>query len=163
MNWAVAILAFVTVQRLGELWLSDRNTRALLAAGAVEHGRAHYPLIVAVHAGWLAALWWWAPGRPIHGWLIALFALLQLARVWVIASLGRRWTTRIIVPPDAPLVRRGPYRWLRHPNYAIVVLEIALLPLAFSLTGIALVFSALNAGALWVRIRAEEEALSGRA
>ena len=160
MSWAIAILAFVTLQRLAELWLSSRNTRALLAEGASEHGRAHYPLIVAVHAAWLAALWWLAPGRPIAWPLVAAFALLQLARVWVIASLGRRWTTRIIILPGAPLVRRGPYRFVRHPNYAIVAAEIALLPLAFGLAAVALLFSALNALVLWVRISAEERALA---
>ena len=160
MTWAVAILAFVTLQRLGELWLSHRNTRTLLVQGAVEHGRPHYPLIVAVHAGWLAALWWLAPGRPIHWLLIALFVLLQLARIWVIATLGRRWTTRIIVLPGAPLVARGPYRFVSHPNYVVVIGEIALLPLAFGLWTVALVFSALNAVVLAVRVRAENKALA---
>ena len=159
MNLPVIILALVTLQRLGELWLSNRNTRRLLARGAREVGTAHYPLIVAVHALWLAALWWLAPGRPIDGFWLALFVLLQLARVWVIATLGERWTTRIIVLPDAPLVRRGPYRLLNHPNYAVVVAEIAVLPLVFGLWQVALIFSALNAAVLAIRIRAENRAL----
>ena len=164
MSWvAVAILAFVTAQRLAELWLSNRNTRRLLAEGAREHGRAHYPLIVAVHAAWLATLWWLAPGQPIHFALLALFLGLQMGRVWVIATLGKRWTTRIIVLSDTPLVKRGPYRFVAHPNYAIVALEIALLPLVFGLTAVALVFTVLNAVVLSIRIRAEEMALSGRA
>ena len=164
MSWvAVAILAFVTAQRLAELWLSNRNTRRLLAEGAREHGRAHYPLIVAVHAAWLATLWWPAPGQPLHFAMLALFLALQLARVWVIATLGKRWTTRIIVLSDTPLVKRGPYRFIAHPNYAIVALEIALLPLVFGLTAVALVFTVLNAVVLSIRIRAEEMALSGRA
>jgi methyltransferase len=157
---AIAILAMVTLQRLAELWLSNRNTRALLARGAREHGGRHYPLIVAVHAGWLAALWWLAPGQPIDWLLIALFALLQAARVWVLATLGPRWTTRIITIPGAPLVRKGPYRWLSHPNYLIVVLEIAVLPLAFGLETVALVFTLLNAAVLAVRIAAENKALA---
>ena len=156
---ATVILSLVTVQRLGELWLSNRNTRRLLEQGAVEHGAGHYSLLVAVHAAWLAALWWWAPAEPVNWPLIALFVLLQLARAWVIATLGGRWTTRIIVLPAAPLVRRGPYRFVDHPNYGIVVLEIAILPLAFGLTAVALVFTLLNAAALAVRIRAENEAL----
>ena len=156
---ATVILFLVTVQRLGELWLSNRNTRRLLEQGAVEHGARHYPLLVAVHAAWLAALWWWAAPQPVNWPLIALFVLLQLARVWVIATLGGRWTTRIIVLPSARLVRRGPYRYVDHPNYGIVVLEIAILPLAFGLTAVALVFTLLNAAALAVRIRAENEAL----
>ena len=155
----VVILALVTAQRLAELWLSNRNTRRLLDQGAVVHGAGHYPLIIAVHAAWLAALWWWAPGRPIDWGLMAAFVLLQAARVWVIATLGSRWTTRIIVMPTAPLVRRGPYRFVNHPNYVIVALEIAILPLAFGLVGVALAFSLLNAAILWVRIREENAAL----
>ena len=160
MSWAViAILGFVTLQRLAELRLAERNSRRLLADGAVEHAAGHYPFLVALHMAWLAALWWWAPGRPINLALLALFALLQLGRVWVIATLGKRWTTRIIVKPGAPLVRSGPYRFLDHPNYAIVTAEIAVLPLVFGLVGIAIVFSLLNAIILWVRIRAENQAL----
>ena len=157
---AAAILALITLQRLGELWLSNRNTRALLAQGASEHGRSHYPLLIALHVGWLAALWWLAPGRDVLWPLVAVYALLQVARAWAIGSLGRRWTTRIIVLPQAPLVARGPYRFVRHPNYVIVTLEIALLPLAFSLWEVALLFSALNAAILAIRIRAEEKALA---
>lgn len=161
MTWAaIVILLFVTAQRLFELWLSNRNTRRLLSKGAVEAGRSHYPLLVAVHVAWLAALWWWAPGRSINWALIIVFGLLQLARLWVIATLGTRWTTRIIVLPGAPLVRAGPYRLVDHPNYLIVALEIAVLPLAFGLTGVALVFSILNAAILTVRIRAENKALA---
>jgi methyltransferase len=160
MSWApIAILGFVTLQRLAELRLSAVNTRRLLANGAAEHGAAHYPLIVALHAAWLAALWWWAPGRPIGIPLLLLFLLLQLARLWVIASLGRRWTTRIIVPPQAPLVRRGPYRFVDHPNYIVVALEIAILPLVFGLVKVALLFSLLNAAMLIVRLREENRAL----
>ena len=160
MNLPVIILALVTLQRLGELWLSNGNTRRLLARGAREVAAAHYPLIVAVHALWLAALWWLAPGRPIDGFWLALFVLLQLARVWVIATLGQRWTTRIIVLPDAPLVRRGPYRFVNHPNYVIVIGEIAALPLAFGLWAVALLFTLLNAAVLAVRIREENRALA---
>jgi methyltransferase len=160
-SWAaVLILALVTAQRLAELWLSNRNTRRLLDQGAVEIGRSHYPLIVGVHVAWLAALWWLAPGRPINWALLTLFVLLQLGRLWVLATLGPRWTTRIIVLPGAPLVRSGPYRFVDHPNYLIVALEIAVLPLVFGLAGVALVFSLLNAAVLSIRIRAENEALS---
>lgn len=161
MSWvAVTILAIVTAQRLVELWLSARNTRRLLAAGAREFGRSHYPLIVGVHVLWLATLWLLAPGREVEPAPMFLFLLMQLARIWVIASLGHRWTTRIIVLPGAPLVRRGPYKYLRHPNYLIVVLEIALLPLAFGLWQVALIFSLLNAGVLAIRISCENRALA---
>ena len=156
---AVLILGFVTLQRLAELWLAERNRRRLLARGAAEHGRDHYALIVGIHVLWLAALWWWAPGRPVSLPLLAAFAFLQIARLWVIASLGERWTTRIIVLPDAPLVTRGPFRFVDHPNYIVVVLEIAVLPLVFGLWQIALLFSLLNAAVLTVRIGAENRAL----
>lgn len=160
MTWAaIVILSLVTAQRLAELWLSNRNTRRLLDQGAVEVARSHYPLIVAVHVAWLAALWWFAPGQPIVWPLVVLFALLQLARMWVIATLGLRWTTRIIVLPGAPLVRSGPYRFVDHPNYVIVIAEIAVLPLAFGLVGWALFFSLLNAVVMTIRIRAENRAL----
>jgi methyltransferase len=154
----LVILALVTLQRLGELWLSNRNTRRLIAKGAREHSPGHYPLIVAVHVLWLASLWWLAPGRPVDGFWLAMFLAVELARIWVLASLGPRWTTRIIIL-DEPLVRRGPYRFVNHPNYLVVVAEIAVLPLVFGLWQVALVFSLLNAAILTVRIRAENAAL----
>jgi methyltransferase len=160
-SWPVyLILALVTLQRLGELALAERNTRRLLAQGAHEVGRGHYPLIVVVHAAWLIALWLLAPGQPIHSVPLLLFVALQVARIWVIASLGERWTTRIIILPGAALVRAGPYRWVDHPNYLVVMGEIAVLPLAFGLPAVALLFSLLNAVALRVRIREENKALA---
>lgn len=159
MTAAVLILAFVTVQRLGELVLARRNTARLRARGAHEVGAAHYPLIVLLHAAWLAGLWYLASDRPPEmGWL-AVFGLLQVARVWVIATLGERWTTRILVLPGAPLVATGPFRWVPHPNYCVVAGEILVLPLVFGLWRFGLVFSVLNAAVLWVRIRAEDAAL----
>jgi len=155
----IVILGLVTLQRLGELWLSKRNTRRLLASGAHEYAPEHYPLIVAVHALWLASLWWLAPSRPVDGFWLALFVLIELARIWVLGTLGPRWTTRIIVLPDAPLVRRGPYRFVNHPNYWVVVSEIAVLPLVFGLWKVALLFTLLNAAVLAIRIRKENEAL----
>ena len=156
---AAIILALVTLQRVAELIVARRNTRALLARGAREASPGHYLLIVAVHAGWLATLWWLGPGRPVSWALIGLFLLLQLGRLWVLATLGRRWTTRIIVLPGEPLVVRGPFRFVRHPNYLVVAGEIAILPLAFGLWQVALIFTLLNAAVLTVRIRAEEVAL----
>ena len=160
MSAAIVILALVTLQRLGELMLARRNTGRLLARGGREASPGHYPLIVAVHTAWLAALWWLAPGREIVWPLIGVFLLLQLGRAWVLATLGERWTTRIIVLPGAPLVARGPFRLVRHPNYLVVVLEIAILPLAFHLWEVALIFSLANAAVLTVRVRAEERALA---
>ena len=158
---AVAVLIFVTLQRLGELVLANRNTARLLARGAVEVAPGHYPLIVAVHTAWLAGLWLLATNRAPNLPLLAVFAMLQAARIWVLATLGERWTTRIIVLQDAPLVRTGPYRIVSHPNYCIVAAEIAILPLAFGLTWFALVFSPLNAAVLAIRLKAESRALRG--
>jgi len=156
---AVVILSLVTAQRFGELVLSNYNTTRLLSQGAREAAAGHYRYMVALHALWLAGLWWLAPGRSVNLGLLIIYGLLQGLRVWVLASLGRRWTTRIIVLPDAALVRQGPYRYLSHPNYVVVAAEIAVLPLVFGLVGYALVFSALNAIVLYVRIRAENVAL----
>jgi len=158
------VIALVTLLRLAELAHARRNTARLMARGAIEHGRGHYPVIVALHAGWLAALAALIPPDTPAQWpWLAVFAALQVARVWVIASLGPYWTTRIITLPDAPLVRRGPYRFLRHPNYLVVVGEIAVLPLAFGAWQIALAFSILNALILVWRIRVEQAALASRA
>ena len=162
MSWTIAILAFVTLERLAELAIARRNTKRLLAQGAREHGAGHYPLIFAVHAAWLATLWVLAPGRGIDMFWLAMFVLLQLARFWIIATLGPRWTTRIVVLPDAPLVREGPYRFLAHPNYWVVAGEIAVLPLVFALPWVAFVFTILNAAVLWVRVREENRALAER-
>jgi methyltransferase len=155
-----AVLALVTLQRIGELALARRNAARLKADGAIEAGAGHYPLIVALHAAWLAGLWLLAWNVPPNIPLLVLFAGLQGLRIWILASLGRRWTTRVLVMPGQPLVRTGPYRWLRHPNYAVVAAEIAILPLAFGLVWYALVFSALNAAVLGIRIKAEDEAIA---
>lgn len=155
-------LGYIVLQRLTELVWARANTRRLLAAGAVEHAPGHYPAIVAVHAGWLAALIWWGQDRPvILGWL-AVYALIQAARVWVLATLGRRWTTRILTVPGEAPVTRGPFRWLRHPNYAVVAAEIAVAPLVLGLPWVAVIFSLLNAAVLAVRLRAETRAWGGR-
>jgi methyltransferase len=163
MTTAAIILALVTLQRLAELVIARRNTAALLASGAYEVSPGHYPLIVAVHAVWLMALWWFAPGKPVDWLLIGIFVLLQIGRVWVLATLGARWTTRIIVLPGERLVARGPFRFVRHPNYLVVAGEIAVLPLAFGLWEIALIFTVLNAAVLAIRIRAENRALASAA
>jgi methyltransferase len=156
---SVAVLAAVTLQRAGELVLASRNTRRLKARGAVESGAEHYPFIVVVHGAWLAGLWVLAWNRPMNLWLLGLFAVLQAGRIWVIASLGGRWTTRIITLPGETLVRRGPYRFIPHPNYLVVAAEIAVLPLVFGLWIYALAFTALNAAMMAVRIPAEARAL----
>ena len=156
------ILGLVTLQRLAELVLARRNTTRLLAQGAREAAAGHYPLIVALHAAWLVGLWYLVLARGPVGvdwaWL-AVFIVLQVLRVWVIATLGPRWTTRIIVLPGAPLVTTGPYRFMSHPNYLVVAGEILVLPLCFGLVWYGIVFSLLNAMVLWIRIRAEAAAL----
>jgi methyltransferase len=155
----IAVLAFVTLQRLAELLLSQRNTKKLLARGGHEVSPGHYPFLVLLHAAWLAVLWFLGPGPPIEPVPLAIFLLLQLARIWVIATLGDRWTTRIIILPGEPLVRSGPYRWFDHPNYMIVIGEFAVLPLVFGLPMVAIVFSIFNGLMLWVRIGCENRAL----
>ena len=161
---ALTIIGLVASERIGELFLARRNQRRLIAAGGREVGASHYPLIVAVHAGWLVAMAVYVVAvRPgVHPVPLIAFIAVQPLRLWVIATLGRFWTTRIITLPGAPLVRRGPYRFIRHPNYAIVVAEIALLPLAFGAWSLAAIFSLLNAGVLTLRTRAENAALAER-
>jgi methyltransferase len=157
------LIALVAVARLAELVYATRNTRALLAQGGVEIGRNHYVMIVLLHALWLASLWIFVPADAAISWpWLAVFVILQGLRVWVIASLGRFWTTRIVTLPGAPLVRRGPYRFVRHPNYLVVAGEILVLPLVFGAWRIALVFTLLNLAILAWRIRVEEQALAPR-
>ena len=158
-SFAIAILAYVTLERLAELVFAGRNTKRLRAMGAREFGAGHYPLIVAVHALWIATLWVLGTGQTPDRFWLALYVLLQAARIWVLATLGPRWTTRIIVRPGEDLVKEGPYRFLNHPNYWVVAGEIAVLPLVFGLPWVALVFTILNAAILWVRVREENRAL----
>ena len=161
---AAGLLLLVTFQRLIELAIATRNTQALLAEGAYEVGRGHYPAIVFLHAAWLVVLW----GFLVFGltqfqpWFAIAYLAVQILRIWAMASLGRYWTARIIIVPNAPLVRAGPYRYMRHPNYLVVVLEIALLPLALGSWPLALAFSIVNAILLAWRIKVEESALAAR-
>ena len=158
-EWVVALVA---LQRLVELGWSRRNEKGLLARGGREVGARHYPLLVLLHAGWLVSLLVFAPRGAVSPILLGAFVALQAGRLWVITTLGPYWTTRVITVADAPLIRTGPYRWLRHPNYWIVVGEIALLPAAFGAYAVAVVFSILNAVLLLYRVRVEEGALTER-
>lgn len=160
MTLPYAIMIFVTLQRISELVIAQSNTKALLARGAVEFGRSHYPVMVLMHASWLAVLWASVGGASVNIPLLAVFAVLQAMRVWVLATLGRRWTTRIIVPQNEPLITGGPFRFMRHPNYFVVIAEIAVLPLMFGLVWVTVIYSALNAAMLWVRIGTENAAYS---
>lgn len=163
MGAAQWIVLLVAGQRLAELVLSRRNARRLIASGGRELGAAHYPFLVAVHASWLLAMLVFVPAdAPLNVPLLCVYLLLQAARVWIISSLGRFWTTRVFDLPDAPLVRTGPYRWLRHPNYLVVVLEVAVLPLVFSAWQIAVIFSLANIALLWIRLHVENAALRRR-
>jgi methyltransferase len=163
MIWVWVIIGFVTLQRLAELPHAERNTRALMARGAVEIGREHYPWLVVLHAAWLITIFLALPTPPaIYAIPLALYIVLQAFRAWTLISLGPYWTTRIITLPGAPLVKRGPYRFIRHPNYAIVVGEIAVLPLVFGEWQVAVIFTILNAIVLFFRIREEERALNPR-
>jgi methyltransferase len=157
------VLALVALQRGVELWYARRNTKRLLARGGVEVAAVQYPFFVALHAAWLISMAVLIPPDRLPNWtLLAVYVLLQPLRVWSIVSLGPFWTTRIITLPGEPLVRRGAYRFFRHPNYIVVCAEIAVLPLAFGATELAIVFSFLNASLLSWRIRTEERALATR-
>jgi methyltransferase len=153
----------VALERIAELLYAQRNTEALLARGGVEVGASHYPLVVLLHAAWLVTMAVViAPYTPPVWWLLAVYAGLQALRYWIIITLGPYWTTRVIDVPGAPLIRTGPYRFFRHPNYVVVACEIAILPLAFDARVVALVFTVLNAALITYRIRVEEKALAGR-
>lgn len=152
-------LGFVVLQRLGELVIARRNTARLLAKGAYEVGAAHYPVMVAMHSAWVACLLLFGYDQPVaYGWL-GLFAVLQLFRLWILGSLGGRWTTRIIILNE-PLVVRGPFKYVSHPNYMLVVAEIIVAPMVLGLLWVAVIFSILNAAMLWVRIGVEHKALA---
>jgi methyltransferase len=154
------LVVFLVGQRLAELAFAQWNTWRLRAAGGIEFGAAHYPVMVALHACWLLGLWALGHAHAVDRVWLAVFVLLQAGRVWVIASLGTRWTTRVIVMPGTAPIMRGPYRWLSHPNYLIVALEIAVVPLALGLPLFALVFTIANAALLALRIRVETAALA---
>ncbi|MDQ2865972.1 MAG: hypothetical protein M3R51_07070 [Candidatus Eremiobacteraeota bacterium] len=158
------VLLLVALQRIAEVVYAESNSRRLLARGAIELAREQHPWFVALHTAWLLAMWLFIPHETVpNWWLIGCFVALQCLRVWALASLGPYWTTRLITLPGAPLVRRGPYRFMRHPNYTVVVLELAVLPLAFGAWMLALAFSVLNGALLAWRIRVENSALAKRA
>ena len=155
----LTILTLVVAQRLAELFIAHRNTKRLLDNGGVEVSSGHYPLIVAFHAIWIAGLWYLVWGHEvIWPWAFA-YLVLQAARGWIIAALGSRWTTRIIIVPGETLNTSGPYKFFRHPNYMIVAAEIFILPLVFGLWIYAGVMGCINLGLLYWRTREEEAAL----
>ena len=159
------LVALVGLERLAELVVSTRNAAWSFARGGVESGRGHYPVMVALHSGLLVAMlveaWVRRPDvAPALAWsMLGLVLASQALRWWCIATLGRRWNTRVIVVPGLAPVASGPYRLLPHPNYVAVVVEGAALPLVHAAWITALVFTVLNAGLLAVRIRVEDAAL----
>ena len=156
-----AVVGFLVVQRLAELVLARRNHRALLARGAIEVGDRHYSAFVALHAGWLLVLLVTIdPQTSVSIPLLVVFGLLQCGRLWVIVTLGARWTTRVMVLPGATRIRSGPYRFVDHPNYLIVCGEIAVVPLIFGAWTLAVVASALNLLLLRKRLVVENKALA---
>ena len=159
MWFTLLILGFVVAQRLAELTISRRNARKLLDKGGIEYGAAHYPIIVLLHAAWIIGLFYFTWGLEANWPWLGAYLALQAGRGWVIAALGERWTTRIIVLPDEPLVNSGPYRFLRHPNYAVVAAEIFILPMVWGLFWYAVAFTVANAMVVAWRIRVEERAL----
>ena len=158
--WTVALVA---VQRVLELAYARRNTMRLRRLGAIEADAEGYPFFVLLHASWLGCLVVFVPSAAPPYWpALGFFGLLQLGRVWVIVSLGRYWTTRILSLPGAPLIQNGPFRYLRHPNYWLVTAEVLTLPLAFDARAIAAGFSALNLVLIARRIRIEDRVLAPR-
>jgi methyltransferase len=166
MEWYVLLVGLVALERLAELVVSRRNLAWSLARGGSEHGKGHYPVMVVLHTALLVGAVVEVavaerPFLPALGWpMLALVIASQALRWWCIRTLGPRWNTRIVVVPGLPLVHRGPYRVLSHPNYVAVVLEGAALPLVHTAWVTALVFTVLNLPLLAVRIRAEEAAMA---
>jgi methyltransferase len=161
--WAIAVLAYVVIQRLGELVYAKANTRRLLAEGGQEHAPGHYPLFIILHSSWLIAIAVFADPEPSPSpWLLGAFIASQAFRFWTLASIGRWWTTRIISSPNFPRVRKGPYRFIRHPNYSVVIVEIAVVPWLLSAHFVVLAFTIANAMLLAWRIRIEEQVLAER-
>lgn len=165
----VVYLALLGVERLAEMVVSRRNARLALSQGGVEVGQAHFRLMTLLHAGFFAGcvaevVLLDRPFLPFLGWPMLILAIAaQGLRYWAIASLGRRWNVRVIVLPGAPVVRGGPYRLVRHPNYLAVVIEGVVVPLIHTAYLTAVVFTLLNAWMLRTRIRCEERALSEHA
>ncbi len=163
LGWPQIAALTVLAQRGLEEVHSARNTRRLLAEGAREHGRDYYPVVAVTHLAWIAALFLLIPpDAPIVWPLLALYLALQVVRYWIIATLGPYWTHRIISLETAPIVRRGPYRWVRHPNYMVTIAETFLLPAVFGAPLLGLIMTAVWAAVLYYKIILEERALSGR-
>lgn len=159
-EYFIIFILFLIAQRLTELYVSKKNEKWLLAQGAIEYGREHYPYIVALHTLFIVSLiveYYVTGGHPISYIALSLFILLLAFKYWVLSSLGTYWNTRIYRVPGAIGVKKGPYKIFKHPNYVDVVCEIAIIPLVFHLYYTAIIFSVLNAIMLSVRIRVENK------
>lgn len=158
----IAALAVLAQRGVEELY-SRRNTRRLIAAGGHEVGQTYYPVVVVTHLSWIAAIFFLIPSNAGVVWpVLGLFLLVQVARYWIIGSLGPYWTHRIITLDDAPIVRRGPYRLVRHPNYAIVYTETFLLPLAFGAPAVSIIMTAVVFAVIRYKAVLEDDALAER-
>jgi methyltransferase len=158
----IAALLVLLQRGLEEIY-SARNTARLIAAGGREAGRDYYPVVAITHLAWIAAIFLLIPAAsPIIVPLLVLYLALQVVRYWVIATLGRYWTHRIITLESAPVVRAGPYRYLRHPNYAVTIAETFLLPLVFGDTAVAVIFGCVWSAVLYYKIILEDAALAER-
>lgn len=158
----IAAILLLAQRGLEELY-SERNTRRLIAEGASEAGRDYYPVVAITHLGWIAAIFLLLPASsPILWPLLALYLLMQVARYWIIYTLGPYWTHRIITLDKAPIVRAGPYRFVRHPNYAVTIGETFLLPLVFADASVAVIFGCIWSAVLYYKILLEDQALAER-
>ncbi len=156
----ILFILFVIFQRLMELYVAKRNQKWLESQGAIEYGREHYPFIVALHSLFICSLiaeYWFSSFKQIDFVFLIIYFLLLAFKIWVLSSLGKYWNTRILRVPGAAPVMKGPYKLFKHPNYVVVVCEIAIIPLVFHLYYTAIIFSALNAVMLWVRIKVENK------
>ena len=163
LNIAVIIIILVAFQRLSELFIANKNTKRLLSEGAQEYGQAHYPFFILLHSSWLIACLYYAILNPMINWVyMILFIIMQLGRLWVLLTLGKYWTTRIISLNDVPLVKKGPYRFVSHPNYIVVACELFLLPMALGQWWLSILFTILNIPLTYHRIRVEESVISHR-
>ena len=157
------LILFIISQRLCELIYSNINTKRLLKEGAKEFGRKHYPLFIVLHSTWIISVFIFAPqNKEFNIYFLIIFFIMQIARLWVLISLGKFWTTRIISQVDQPLIKKGPYKYFKHPNYLIVCIEIAVLPLVYNLFNIAIIFTIANLILIFWRVNVENQALKKR-
>jgi len=156
----ILFILFLITQRLSELYIASRNEKWLLSQGAIEYGKNHYPYIVALHTLFIISIiveYMLRGNTPINYVFLVLFALLLLFKFWALSSLGKYWNTKIFRVPGSGPVKKGPYKLFKHPNYFIVVCEIAIIPLVFNLYYTAIIFTVLNAIMLSVRIKVENK------